>query len=145
MVYYKKRMIAKETRTKRTFGLLQKVNLEIVTQNMSSTMRVCGLILPPHTHIKVAEQKEFHGEIEKIKGNVQPRKLVHPAWIRYDGNWISENNDKGCVEDIGYTEDGIAEAIFDLWISGKPYKQWYADKYLHLKFDFGDDENVTTP
>ena len=145
MVYYKKRMIAKETRTKRTFVLLQKVNLETVTQKKSSTMRVCGLILPPPTHIKVAEQKEVHGEIEKIKGNVQPRKLVHPAWIRYGGNWISENNDKGCVEDIGYTEDEIAEAIFDWWISGKPYKQWYADKYLHLKFDFGDDENVTTP
>lgn len=97
------------------------------------------------TPINVAKQTEVHGEIEKIKGNVQPRKLVHPAWIRYDANWISENNDKGCVEDIGYTEDEIAEAIFDWWISGKPYKQWYSDKYIHLKFDFGEDENETTP
>lgn len=37
-----------------------------------------------------------------------------------------------------YTEDEIAEAIFDWWISGKPYKQWYADKYLQLKIDFND-------
>ena len=99
----------------------------------------------PPPHIKVAEKKEVHGEIEKIKGNVQPRKLVHPAWIRYDDNWISENNAKCGVEETCYTEEEIAEAIFDWWISGKPYKQWYADKYLHLKFDFGDDENETTP
>lgn len=92
----------------------------------------------------VSKQQEVHGKIEKIKGNVQPRKLVHPAWIRYDANWISENNDKCGVEETGYTEDEIAEAIFDWWISGKPYKQWYADKYLHLKFDFGEDENETT-
>lgn len=89
----------------------------------------------------VSKQQEVHGKIEKIKGNVKPCKLVHPAWIRYDANWISENNDKCGVEETGYTEDEIAEAIFDWWISGKPYKQWYADKYLHLKFDFGDDEN----
>ena len=95
--------------------------------------------IPPQ--INVAKQQEVHGEIEKIKGNVQPRKLVHPAWIRYDDNWIPENNAKGCVEDTCYTEDEIADAIFDWWISGKPYKQWYADKYLQLKFDFGDDEN----
>ena len=35
-----------------------------------------------------------------------------------------------------YTEDEIAEAIFDWWISGKSYKQWYAEKYLQLKINF---------
>lgn len=35
-----------------------------------------------------------------------------------------------------WTEDEIAEAIFDWWISGKPYKKWYADKYLQQNFDF---------
>ena len=69
---------------------------------------------------------------------------MHPAWIRYDANWAPENNANGCVEEEWYTEDEIAEAIFDWWISGKPYKQWYADKYMHLKFDFGEDENETT-
>jgi hypothetical protein len=33
-------------------------------------------------------------------------------------------------------EREIAEAIFDWWISKKPYKQWYSDKYLQQKFDF---------
>ena len=40
-----------------------------------------------------------------------------------------------------WTEDEIAEAIFDWWISGKPYKQWYADKYLQQKINFEQDEN----
>ena len=43
--------------------------------------------------------------------------------------------------DVGqYTEDEIAEAIFDWWISGKPYKKWYADKYLQLKIDFNNKQ-----
>lgn len=33
-------------------------------------------------------------------------------------------------------EDLIAENIYDWWISGKPYKKWYADKFLQQKFDF---------
>ena len=33
-------------------------------------------------------------------------------------------------------EDLIAENIYDWWISGKSYKKWYADKFLHLKFEF---------
>lgn len=37
-------------------------------------------------------------------------------------------------------EDLIAENIFDWWQSGKSYKKWYADKFLQLKFDFGEDE-----
>ena len=40
-----------------------------------------------------------------------------------------------------WSEDEIAEAIFDWWISGKPYKQWYADKYLQQKINFEQDEN----
>ena len=37
-------------------------------------------------------------------------------------------------------ENEIAENIFDWWISGKPYKQWYAEKFCQLKFDFKDEE-----
>lgn len=33
-------------------------------------------------------------------------------------------------------EDKIAENIYDWWISGKSYKNWYADKFLQLKFEF---------
>lgn len=42
----------------------------------------------------------------------------------------------GGVDAGQWSEDEIAEAIFDWWISGKPYKKWYADKYLQQKFDF---------
>lgn len=34
------------------------------------------------------------------------------------------------------SEDEVAEAIFDWWMSGKSYKQWYADKKLQLTFNF---------
>lgn len=42
-------------------------------------------------------------------------------------NWGGQNES---------SEDEIAEAIFDWWISGKPYKQWYADTYLQSKLEF---------
>lgn len=37
-------------------------------------------------------------------------------------------------------ENEIAENIFDWWISGKSYKQWYAEKFCQLKLDFKDEE-----
>lgn len=36
-------------------------------------------------------------------------------------------------------ENEIAENIYDWWISGKSYKQWYAEKFQQLKLDFGDE------
>ena len=40
---------------------------------------------------------------------------------------------------VGLTEEQereIAENIYDWWISGKSYKQWYAEKVLQQKLDF---------
>lgn len=37
-------------------------------------------------------------------------------------------------------ENEIAENIFDWWISGKSYKQWYAEKFCQLKLDSKDEE-----
>ena len=37
-------------------------------------------------------------------------------------------------------ENEIAENIYDWWISGKSYKQWYAEKFLQLKLDFCEEE-----
>lgn len=51
-------------------------------------------------------------------------------------NIFSDSPAAGGVATGQWTEDEIAEAIFDWWISGKPYKKWYADKYLQQKFDF---------
>lgn len=38
-------------------------------------------------------------------------------------------------------EDLIAENIFDWWISGKSYNQWYADKFMQLKINFEEDRS----
>ena len=54
---------------------------------------------------------------------------------------FSDSPASGGVDAGQLTEDEIAEAIFDWWISGKPYKQWYADKYLQQKINFEQDEN----
>lgn len=36
-------------------------------------------------------------------------------------------------------ENEIAENIYDWWISEKSYKQWYAEKFQQMKFDFGEE------
>lgn len=36
-------------------------------------------------------------------------------------------------------ENEIAENIYDWWISGKSYKQWYAEKFQQMKLDFKED------
>lgn len=38
------------------------------------------------------------------------------------------------------TELEMAENIFDWWISGKAYSEWYADKFLQFKINFGNEE-----
>ena len=35
-------------------------------------------------------------------------------------------------------ENEIAENIYDWWISGKSYKQWYAENFQQMKLDFGE-------
>ena len=48
-------------------------------------------------------------------------------------NGFSESPVSGGVDTGQWSEDEIAEAIFDWWISGKGYEKWFADKYLQLK------------
>lgn len=50
------------------------------------------------------------------------------------GNKINQSGDKKRQDE--QLEDEIAEAIFDWWISGKPYRQWYSEKCLQLALDF---------
>ena len=38
----------------------------------------------------------------------------------------------------GGTEDEQCEQIFNWWISGKPYEEWYADTFLRLKIKFNE-------
>lgn len=42
------------------------------------------------------------------------------------------------------TEDEIAENIFEWWISGKSYKEWYADTFLQLKLNFSNEKDIHT-
>ena len=59
---------------------IQEEHLDTAIQESNSTMRGDGFRLPP--------QYEVYGEIEKIRGNVQPRKFIYPAWVRYNENWV---------------------------------------------------------
>lgn len=38
-----------------------------------------------------------------------------------------------------YTEEEIAEQIFEWWVSGKPFGVWYSEKFRQLKIGFDDD------
>lgn len=37
------------------------------------------------------------------------------------------------------SEDDKCEQVFNWWISGKAYEEWYADTFLQLKIDFGEE------
>ena len=65
---------------------------------------------------------------------VFPYRSPSELWGNRPG--FSNGPASGGVDAGQWSEDEIAEAIFDWWISGKPYKKWYADKYLQQKFDF---------
>ena len=61
-------------------------------------------------------------------------------------HWIEaiKNIRRDCIGDNmivknywgGGTEDEQCEQIFNWWISGKSYEEWYADEYRQLKIDF---------
>ena len=59
-------------------------------------------------------------------------------------HWIEGVGFSDSVSPDGLTEaqeNEIAENIFDWWISGKPYKKWYADKFLQQNiFDACDKD-----
>lgn len=55
----------------------------------------------------------------------------------------STNDDCSLISAENYNEQlerQIAENIIDWWISKKSYKEWYAQKFLQLNIDFGEDE-----
>lgn len=70
------------------------------------------------------------GMLRASAGHKQTNKEEPPVFSR------SSSSDRLTEEQ----ENEIAENIFDWWISGKPYKQWYAEKFCQLKFDFKDEE-----
>lgn len=79
-----------------------------------------------------------------------PTFRICKQWMRTNDNWETE---QWCMghRSIGFSsssssdrltkeqENEIAENIYDWWISGKSYKQWYAEKFQQMKLDFGED------
>lgn len=59
------------------------------------------------------------------------------------GVWnLEKTGFSGCSSSDRLTEEQeneIAENIYDWWISGKSYKQWYAEKFQQMKLDFGEE------
>lgn len=78
-----------------------------------------------------------------------PTFRICKQWMRTNDNWETKQR---CMEyhSTGFSsssssdrlteeqENEIAENIYDWWISGKSYKQWYAEKFQQLKLDFGE-------
>ena len=89
-------------------------------------------------------------KISRIRGADMPTFRICKQWMRTNDNWETE---QWCMghRSIGFSsssssdrltkeqENEIAENIYDWWISGKSYKQWYAEKFQQMKLDFGED------
>ena len=85
----------------------------------------------------------------RIRGAAMPTFSICKQWVRTNDNWKTKQR---CMEscNTGFSsssssdrlteeqENEIAENIYDWWISGKSYKQWYAEKFQQLKLDFGE-------
>lgn len=85
-------------------------------------------------------------------GNQEYEAQQCKQWVRTDRNWKTSPKEHRFVgtRRIGFSdssssdrlteeqENEIAENIYDWWISGKSYKQWYAEKFQQMKLDFGE-------
>ena len=71
----------------------------------------------------------------------QPRQKAKEIkrWPHVKRNWLKTIQ---WLIDNGYIDHNFndAETGFRWWISGKSYKQFYADEFLQQKFEFKDDE-----
>ena len=72
--------------------------------------------------------------IKRTFGERYPKSEWNEMWSETIGFSSSSSSDRLTEEQ----ENEIAENIYDWWISGKSYKQWYAEKFQQLKLDFGE-------
>lgn len=93
------------------------------------------------------------GGISRIRGAAKPTFRICIQWMRTNDNWKSRSKELGKMETrrCGFSrgsssdrlkeaqENKIAENIYDWWISGKSYKQWYAEKFQQMTLDFGEE------
>lgn len=94
----------------------------------------------------------------RIIGSPNPRYVINPKWLQNPAQFLPKGHlEKGLATSNGASlatgfsdgsspdrlteeqETEIAENIFDWWISGKPYKRWYADKFLQQKLNFEEE------
>lgn len=87
------------------------------------------------TSAKTGFHSKTSGLAQDIGGGLSETKW-NEMWKDTIGFSESSSSDRLTEEQ----ENEIAENIFDWWISGKPYKQWYVEKFCQLKFDFKDEE-----
>lgn len=63
-------------------------------------------------------------------GNENQQRIV--GGFSYSPSLMSDRGGQETTDE----EDIIAENIFEWWISGLSYKEWYARKFLQTKIDF---------
>ena len=92
------------------------------------------------------------GGESRIRGAAMPTFRICKQWVRTDRNWETCPKEHRNLETrrSGFSdssssdrlteeqENEIAENIYDWWISGKSYKQWYTEKFQQMKLDFGE-------
>lgn len=92
-------------------------------------------------------------EISRIRGAAMPTFRICKQWMRTNDNWETCKTKHGNMETCrcGFSdssssdrlteeqENEIAENIYDWWISGQSYRQWYTEKFQQMKLDFGDE------
>lgn len=73
---------------------------------------------------------------------IQEYPHVKRNWIKVIKTIRSDGHDNLLTNaDFGNgTEDEKCENVFNWWISGKSYEEWYADTFRQLRFDFEDYE-----
>lgn len=64
--------------------------------------------------------------------------IIPPTLRELWGNRIGPDGNKKMLDK--QSENEIAETIFEWWMSGKPYKQWYSEKCLQLKLNFNFEQ-----
>ena len=86
-----------------------------------------------------------------IRGAAMPTFRICKQWMQKNCNWETKKHGSRVLVAPGFSsssssdrlteeqENEIAENIYDWWISGKSYKQWYVEKFQQMKFNFGEE------
>lgn len=89
---------------------------------------------PKICHCNELAQNTLSIPTKRIFGERHKKSEWNEMWRETIGFSSSSSSDRLTEEQ----ENEIAENIYDWWISGKSYKQWYAEKFQQMKLDFGE-------